>query len=88
MEKRYNYEFTSFARRQFSILPIRVQSRIVAKLDYIVQFDDPLVFASRLKEVKKVLFRIRGGDYRLIFNIEGERMITIHRIGHRREIYK
>lgn len=88
MEKRYNYEFTPFARRQFKKLPVSLQTRIIAKLDYIIQFDNPFVFVSRLKEVEDLLFRVRVGDYRLVFDIEGERTITIHRIGHRREIYK
>ena len=35
------------------------------------------------------LWRIREGDYRIVFSIDdNEKMITIVRIGHRRDIYR
>ncbi len=40
---------------------------------------------KRLKGSKD--FRLRVGDYRVIFSIEGE-MITILKVGHRKHIYE
>jgi mRNA interferase RelE/StbE len=35
------------------------------------------------------LWRIREGDYRIVYNIEDNRnLVTIVKIGHRREIYR
>lgn len=35
------------------------------------------------------LFKLREGDYRIIYQpLRGERLIVIHEVGHRREIYK
>lgn len=47
----------------------------------------------RLTGVEKVrgteLWRIREGDYRLIYHIDDEeKIITVVRIGHRRDIYR
>jgi len=47
----------------------------------------------RPKGVEKIksagLWRIRQGDYRIVYSIdEGQKTVTILRIGHRREIYK
>jgi len=35
------------------------------------------------------LWRIRQGDYRIVYSIDdGQKIVTILRIGHRREIYR
>lgn len=52
-----------------------------------------LVNTPRPKGVEKIksagLWRIRQGDYRIVYNIDdGQKMVTILRIGHRREIYR
>ena len=43
-----------------------------------------------IEKVKSTgLWRIRQGDYRIIYAIEdNERLVTIVRVGHRREIYQ
>ena len=42
-----------------------------------------------LKGELKGLYKIREGSYRIIFEIlKNERIIIIHSVGHRREIYK
>jgi mRNA interferase RelE/StbE len=41
------------------------------------------------KITASVLWRIREGDYRIVFDIDdSKKIITIVRIGHRREIYR
>lgn len=52
-----------------------------------------LANSPRPKGVEKIktagLWRIRQGDYRIVYNIDdGQKIITILRIGHRREIYR
>jgi mRNA interferase RelE/StbE len=47
----------------------------------------------RPKGVEKIksagLWRIRQGDYRIVYSIDdGQKTVTILRIGHRREIYR
>ena len=47
----------------------------------------------RPKGVEKIrsagLWRIRQGDYRIVYSIDdGQRTVTVLRIGHRREIYR
>lgn len=49
--------------------------------------------APRPKGVEKIkgteLWRIRKGDYRVIYHIDDEeKVITVVRIGHRRDIYR
>ena len=52
-----------------------------------------LVNTSRPKGVEKIksagLWRVRQGDYRIVYNIDDDqKIVTILRIGHRREIYR
>ena len=52
-----------------------------------------LISTPRPKGVEKIksagLWRIRQGDYRIAYSINDDlKMITILRIGHRREIYR
>ena len=52
-----------------------------------------LAHSPRPKGVEKIksagLWRIRRGDYRIVYNIDdSQRVVTILRIGHRREIYR
>ena len=52
-----------------------------------------LANTPRPKGVEKIksagLWRIRQGDYRIVYSIDdGQKIVTILRIGHRREIYR
>ncbi len=52
-----------------------------------------LANSTRPKGVEKIksagLWRIRQGDCRIVYNIDdGQKTVTILRIGHRREIYR
>ena len=52
-----------------------------------------LANSPRPKGAEKIktagLWRIRQGDYRIVYNIDdGQKIVTILRIGHRREIYR
>jgi mRNA interferase RelE/StbE len=49
--------------------------------------DKPLDFAETLKSSDLGTYRFRIGDYRVIFDIEGNDVVVL-RVGHRREIYK
>jgi len=44
-------------------------------------------YAIRLTESKLGTYRFRIGDYRAIFDLEGNEIVVL-RVGHRRDIYK
>ncbi len=48
---------------------------------------DPLNFAEKLTDPRLGTYRFRVGDYRVIFDIEGDEIVIL-RIGHRRDIYR
>ena len=49
--------------------------------------DDPLKYARKLTDPKLGDYRFRIGDYRVIFDIEGDEIVVL-RVGHRKEIYR
>jgi mRNA interferase RelE/StbE len=49
--------------------------------------EDPLKYAEKIADAKLGSYRFRIGDYRVIFDLEGEDIVIL-RVGHRRDIYR
>jgi len=84
---KYRIEFTKAADRQFSKLPEREQKRLALRIDELA--DEPRPAGCRKLEGADDLYRIRSGDYRVVYQV-ADRVITVTvvRVGHRRDIYK
>ena len=83
----YKLEFTTSALRELRTLDDQIQRRIAARVTSLC--DDP--FPSGVKKLQGLPghFRTRVGDYRVVYRVDGQRVvIVIVRIGHRREIYR
>lgn len=81
-------EFSEAAKKTFSKLDKSVQRRIKNYLDDIVQLENPRSRGKALVGNLVNLWRYRVGDYRIICNIQDEKiLITILRIGHRKDVY-
>lgn len=83
----FRYEFTSKSLKQFRKLEKQIQFRIIKKLDQFCSSPDPLVHADPITDKELGEYRFRIGDYRVVFDIEGD-LITIHRVGDRKDIYR
>jgi mRNA interferase RelE/StbE len=84
---RYALEFTASAARELERFDKQVERRITTKITSLS--DDP--FPGDVKKMKGLEdhFRIRIGDYRVVYRVDGKRVIVvIVRVGHRREIYR
>jgi len=79
--------FTPRARRDWNRLDHSVQSHIRKKLAFFLESGRPLQYAEKLVDSSLGEYRFRIGDYRVIFDLEGD-VILVLRVGHRREIYK
>lgn len=78
-------KMTPTAVRQFAELPVIVQKRIRKLKDRLTKWPD----VSGFKPLTGNLagwYRLRTGDYRLRFYVQGETVI-VDKIGHRKEIY-
>ena len=83
----YRIEFARAAVKQFTSLPRDVQVRLKNRIDSLREAPRP-VGAVKMKG-EEDLYRIRTGDYRIIYQIRDSVLIVlVVIIGHRREIYR
>ena len=83
----YTIEFTTSAERDFKSLDRALQRRIASRIDALST--DPYPAGVRKLQGEPDLFRIRVGDYRVIYRVDGKRVrVLIVKVGHRREVYR
>ena len=87
----WTIDFTPEAAKALSRLGAQAQTRIVRFLrDRVAPADNPRALGEPLKGSRfSGLWRYRAGDYRILCEIEDERVrVLVVLLGHRREIYK
>ena len=83
----YKLEYKSSVKKELSKLAKTVRLAVVHKIELLRQ--EPRPEGSAKLKGSSDLYRIRHGDYRVIYKIQDlVLVILIIRIGHRREIYK
>lgn len=82
----YKIEFSANAEKEFKRLDKTTQKRVSKIVDNL----ETNPFPSQSKKlINSDYWRIRVGDYRVIYVIENEEvLILIVKIGHRKDIYK
>lgn len=88
--KHWRIEIARTAEKQIRKLSRTAQETIVQFLRQRVQsVQDPRQWGKPLHGDKKGLWRYRVGDYRLICDIQDERVtVLVLRIGHRKDVYR
>jgi mRNA interferase RelE/StbE len=83
----YNVEFTLTAIDDLERLSPTIQERILRKIRWLSEnFDN--VTPQALSADLSGLFKLRVGDYRIIYSFDVEtQLMTIHKAGHRRDVY-
>ncbi len=84
----YRVVATTRFQRDLRALDSKIQDRILSSLAGKLA-PDPYKFGRKLQGVRvgEGQWKFRVGDYRVRFDFEGKD-IVLHRIAHRREIYK
>ncbi len=83
----YAVEFLPSAQRQLAALPQEARRRIARKIETLRE--NPRPPGAMLFHAEDRLYRLRIGDYRVIYTIEGRRLVVlVIRIGHRKDIYR
>lgn len=84
----YQISITREARRSLSRLPDLIRIRLAARIDELATVPRP-PDAKLLKGDSERRWRVRVGHYRIIYRIEDARLVvTVVKVGHRREIYR
>ena len=82
----YSLDVRKSAAKELAALPKRDCRRIVDKIHALGSNPRPLG-SEKLSGDDK--YRIRHGDYRVLYQIdESEKIVTIVRVAHRREVYR
>ena len=83
----YTVEFARSAVREFKALERSTQHRIATHINELAA--DPFPPSCRKLKGEPDHYRIRVGDYRIIYRVERSRVtIVVLKIGHRRDVYR
>jgi len=83
----YTVEFSTSALREFNALERAVRRRIATRIDGLA--GNPFPSGTAKLQGEPGLYRIRVGDYRVIYRVDGKRVrVLVLKIGHRREVYR
>ena len=86
-EQTYRIELTSRAERDLLRLPSNISRRLIPRIDGLARQPRP-PGVKKLSD-EESLYRIRSGDYRIIYQVRDEvLLVLIVSVGHRREIYR
>lgn len=83
---KYNVLYAEAFYRSLRSIPKRDVTRILRKTEALA--DDPRP-AGCQKLTGDEKYRIRQGDYRILYSIEDDRLVVVVvKVGHRREVYE
>lgn len=83
----YRIEIKLSARKALLALPHELRRRMGAALDALAS--DPRRPGTRKLTGSDLLYRLRVGDYRVVYEIHDDRLlILVVKVGHRRDIYR
>lgn len=85
---KYKVNFTPQAFQDLSKLDRAISIRILKRVDWLSQ-NIELINPQTLKGKFQGMFKLVVGDWRVIYTTDfSNKLITVHLVGHRREIYK
>lgn len=83
----YKIVFRPSLEKDLAALPKKIAARTFARIEDLATNPFPPL-ALKLSGAEK-LYRIRVGDYRIVYEIDSaSKLIVIHYVRHRREVYR
>jgi mRNA interferase RelE/StbE len=84
----YKIAIENKALAELATLPKKIQRQVANKIDRLSTNARPSG-CKILKTGKSPLYRIRSGDYRIVYQIQEQQvLILVVRIAHRKDVYK
>jgi mRNA interferase RelE/StbE len=85
----YQVKFTKRASRELMKIPLAVREKITSSLELLRINPFAEIIQFKKLRTNQRLYRIRIGDYRVIYEIHAEVLIIIViRLGHRKDVYR
>ena len=83
----YAVRILESAKTQLQRLPRKIQKQIAARIDALASTPRPQ--GSKLLYATERIYRLRSGDYRVLYEVNDEKsLITVTNIGDRKDIYR
>jgi mRNA interferase RelE/StbE len=83
----YRIEFVKQAAKQFKSLPYQVQQKLKPQIDSLIT--DPRPSGVVKLSGQDNLYRIRVGNYRVIYSIQDNQLLVlVVKVGHRKDVYR
>jgi mRNA interferase RelE/StbE len=83
----YQIKFKSSAAKEFRKLPSEIKERIREALNQLTE--NPLPSGVIKLKGDEGLFRIRIGDYRIVYEIDDSvKLVRVTRVRHRKDVYR
>lgn len=83
----YRVDLTAAAARQIKKLPRPARDRVLDAIEDLAE--DPRPHGARKLVGEQHAWRVRVGDYRVIYDVlDAELTVTVVRTAHRREVYR
>ena len=83
----YTILITKTARKDIDALDSVIRKRLGKKLLHIASLEDVASVARKLEGEMIGEYRIRTGDYRILFDIDKKHIIIV-RVQHRKDVYR
>jgi mRNA interferase RelE/StbE len=85
--KRYTLQFARPARKELEPLPKKLRESIIAAIEALQ--DDPRPHGCKKLKGSKNAYRIRVGDYRVVYEVYDDKVVVfIVRVRHRKDAYR
>ncbi|MGP0069515.1 MAG: type II toxin-antitoxin system RelE family toxin [Isosphaeraceae bacterium] len=86
-DRRYEIELKPSAAAELAKFPRKVRERIAARINALTAIPRPP--GSKKLEGEDETYRIRVGDYRILYQVRDEvLLILVVRIAHRKDVYR
>lgn len=83
----YRIEFTPRADREFRALERSIQVRLRRRIDSLAE--NPFPQGIKKLAGEEDLYRLRVGDYRIIYQVQRKRLVVlVVGVGHRGDVYR
>jgi mRNA interferase RelE/StbE len=83
----YTVQLAPAAKRQLRKLDRSIQERVIRRLDKLKK--DPRPPGVEKMEGDESTYRIRMGEYRIVYEIQNKVLVVlVLKVGHRREVYR
>ena len=83
----YKIIFTQAAVKDIDTLDVIVKKQLKKKFVYFSELNDIKTVAKKLHDYDRGEYRIRIGNYRIIFDLDRHRIIIL-RVQHRKDVYR